>query len=122
MGANATSKITNSSAYNNTVYASLAPAVDMLPAQTSADSRCPNNIFLSISGMALLTMPEAQDYVHQEQLLQSLGFSDLVGRNVVPLAAWGQDAAGLSVNPQLVNAAPKAQSCRLEHVVGLQDC
>ena len=52
-GANTSSKITNSAIYNNVVYASLGPALDVLNSNLTGIT-VSNNIFLTVSGQTLV--------------------------------------------------------------------
>jgi parallel beta helix pectate lyase-like protein len=104
-GANNTSKVTNSKIYNNTVYASLGPALDIFNANLTAIT-VTNNIFLTVNSEPLVNYPDTAGFTFTKNNYFNLSGSFVIwwgGTQYSSRTAWGQDATGFSVNPQLDN-------------------
>jgi hypothetical protein len=104
-GANTSSKITNSQVYNHTVYASLAPAVDVLNSNLTGIT-VTNNIFLTTSRVALVDHQGTTGLTFNKNNYFPLSGAFVIwwgGTQYSSVGAWGQDAGGLSVNPMLNN-------------------
>jgi Right handed beta helix region len=102
-GANTTDKITNSSVYNNTIYASLNPALDVYNSNLSGIT-VSNNIFLTINGVALVDHQGTTGLTFTRNNYYPVSGAFTLwwgGTNYASVVAWGVDATGLSVNPQL---------------------
>lgn len=105
-GANTTDKITNSAIYNNVVYATLGAALDVYNSNISGIT-VSNNIFLTTGGMTMVDHQGSTGLTFSKNNYFNLSGAFVLwwgGTNYGSVAAWGQDAGGLSVNPQLVNA------------------
>ena len=104
-GASTTDKITNSSVYNNTVYASLNPALDVYNSNLSGIT-VSNNIFLTTGGMTLVDHQGTTGLTFTKNNYFNLSGAFVIwwgGTQYSSRAAWGQDAGGFQVNPMLVN-------------------
>ena len=102
-GANATSLVTNSDIYNNTVYASLGPAIDFFNTNFTGVT-VKNNIFLTVNGMTIFDSPGTANLTLANNNYYNLSGAFVIwwgGTQYSSKAAWGQDAAGKSVNPLL---------------------
>jgi hypothetical protein len=104
-GANATSLVTNSDVYNNTVYASLGPAIDFFNTNITAIT-VKNNIFLTVGGMTIFDTPGTANITLANNNYYNLSGTFVIwwgGTQYNSKAVWGQDATGLSVDPILSN-------------------
>ena len=103
-GANTSSKITNSQIYNNTVFSSLAPALD-INSSNMTGMTATNNIFLTTGGVALVDYAGTTGITFAKNNYYPLSGAFLIwwgGVSYASLASWGQDSSGLSVDPLLV--------------------
>jgi Right handed beta helix region len=104
-GADASSKITNSQVYNNTIYASLGPALDVLNSNLT-NITVSNNIFLTTGGQPLIDYAGTTGLTFTKNNYFNLSGAFAIwwgGTSYSSVVAWGQDAGGLSVNPVLSN-------------------
>ena len=104
-GANASSKITNSILHNNTIYSTLAPALDINSANMTAIV-VTNNIFLTTSGMSLVDYAGTVGITFNNNNYFNMSGAFVIwwgGTQYASLAAWGQDATGKSANPLLTS-------------------
>jgi Right handed beta helix region len=104
-GANTSSKITNSQIYNNVVYASLGAALDVYNSNLSGIT-VSNNIFLTINGMTLVDHQGTTGLAFANNNFFNMSGAFVIwwgGTQYSSRAAWGVDATGLQVNPQLNN-------------------
>jgi hypothetical protein len=107
-GADASNKITNSSVYNNTIYSSLGGTAPTLFIYNSnlTGITVTNNIFLTTGGTTLVDHQGTTGLTFTKNNYYPLSGAFVIwwgGVQYSSVAAWGQDAGGLSVNPMLTN-------------------
>ena len=106
MGQDASSVVTNTAIYNNTVYNSAGPALRLINNNVSGIT-IKNNLFLTGGGQRLVDYGQSNGltFVKNDYFNLSGAFSIWwAGSNYTSLAAWGQDSTGISSNPLLNNA------------------
>jgi Concanavalin A-like lectin/glucanases superfamily/Right handed beta helix region len=102
----ATYSVTNSQIYNNTIYNSVAQAFRVLTGTTVTTTTVKNNIFLTTSGQSLVDYAGTTGFTFTKNNYFPMSGAFVIwwgGTSYATLAAWGQDATGLSVNPGLTS-------------------
>jgi hypothetical protein len=104
-GASTSDKITNSSAYNNTIYASVGPACKVINSNLTSITLV-NNILLTTGGVALVDHAGTTGVTFSNNVYYPVSGAFLIwwgGTSYASMAAWGQDSGGISSNPQLTS-------------------
>lgn len=102
----ATYSITNMQIYNNTIYNSVAPTFRVLTGATVTTTTVKNCIFLTTSGQSLVDYQGTTGITLTKNNYYPMSGAFVIwwgGTQYASVAAWGQDATGLSVNPVLTN-------------------